>query len=225
MRLQKFLADCGLASRRAAEKLITSGKVKVNGQIVAELGTKVDPAKDKVEYNGRAVSSRSRRVYIILNKPAGYLSACSAKKGEKTVLDLVKVPERIFPVGRLDKDSEGLLILTNDGGLAHKLMHPSFEHEKEYVVLVREKLSPHQINHLRNGVLLEDGKTCPARVRPLGPKEFSITIHEGRNRQIRRMCAALNLTVVRLRRVRVGQLKLGSLGVGKWKFIKAESIF
>ncbi|MFA5876077.1 MAG: pseudouridine synthase, partial [Candidatus Margulisiibacteriota bacterium] len=173
-RLQKYLADCGVASRRAAEKLITSGQVKVNGQVVAILGAKVDQEKDKVEYRGQVVSPQPRHIYIILNKPVGYLSACSAKKGEKTVLDLVKVPERIFPVGRLDKDSEGLLLLTNDGEFAHKLMHPSFEHEKEYVVAVHEKVSPRQISHLRDGVLLEDGKTYPARVKQLGAKEFSV---------------------------------------------------
>ena len=224
IRLQKFLADCGVASRRAAEKLIINGKVKVNGQIVTTLGTRVSPASDKIEYGGRCLKPRRNFIYIILNKPVGFISACSTKAGEKTVLDLVKVKDRVFPVGRLDKDSEGLLLLTNDGELAHKLMHPSFEHEKEYEVEVQENILPGQLVSLRCGIRLADGMTCPARVKKFGLRRLSITIHEGRNRQVRRMCAAVGLTVLRLKRVRIGELRLGSLPVGnlpagRWKEI------
>ena len=224
IRLQKYLADCGIASRRKAEMFIIQGKVKVNGKVVKELGTKVG-TDDKVEFKGKIVKPKQEKVYIMLNKPVGSLS--TVKKGKEkgqTVLDLVKIKERIFPVGRLDKNSSGLLILTNDGDLALKLTHPRYEKEKEYLVEVNKEITKDFIKSLKRGVKLEEGRTLPAKVKQLGIKKFEIVLKEGKKRQIRRMCERLGYQVKSLHRIRINKLKLGDLKSGKFKYLGDKDI-
>lgn len=224
IRLQKYLADCGIASRRRAEVFILQGKVKVNGKVVKKLGTKVGP-EDKVEFNGKVVKPKREKVYIMLNKPVGYLS--TVKKGKekgKTVLDLVDAPWRVFPVGRLDKDSSGLLILTNDGDLALKLTHPRYQKEKEYEVEVNKPITKNFINSMRRGVSLSGKKTVRAKVEQIGLKKFKIILKEGRKRQIRRMCEKLGYEVEKLHRTRINELSLGDLKSGKFRRLNEKEI-
>ena len=217
VRLQKYLADSGVASRRASEKLITAGKVMVNNLVVTELGTKVDPARDEVRVNGKKVKPQEEKIYLKLNKPCGVVSACSDPH-ETTVIDLIKkLPYRIFPIGRLDKDSEGLVLLTNDGELANKLMHPKYEHEKEYLVNVQSPMAEAQCQRLRAGVVIDNKKTLPAIVVKLASKKFRITLREGRNRQIRNMVDVIGNKVVALKRIRIGSIKLGKLVSGQYE--------
>lgn len=223
IRLQKHLADCGIASRRNSEKLIVEGLVKVNGKIITELGSKVDNEKDIVEYQNKVIKPQNKLVYILLNKPAGYVTSLK-HEGKKTILDLVKVKERVFPVGRLDEYSEGLLIMTNDGDLAYRLTHPKFEHEKEYLAELFNSATAEQIKELSHGIVIEGQRTWPAKIKKISEHSFSITIHEGRNRQVRRMCLALGLKIKSLRRVRIGSLILGSLGAGKWRYLGEDEI-
>lgn len=227
-RLQKVIARAGIASRRRAEELIASGRVRVNGQVVTELGVRVDPATDRVEVDGRPVVF-PRLVYLMLHKPRGVVTTLRDPQGRATVLDLVPgVPERLFPVGRLDYDSEGLLVLTNDGELAHRLMHPSFEVVKVYRVCVAGKVTGAALKRLREGVMLDDGMTAPARVQVLSRREdgtwLEIGIHEGRNRQVRRMAKAVGLSVRRLIRIAYGPLRLGNLPPGKFRFLKESAV-
>lgn len=223
IRLQKYLADCGIASRRKSEELIQAGLVKVNGTITTQLGTKIDTEKDKVEYQNKTIKPESKFIYIMLNKQAHYVTSLS-HKGKKTILDLIDIKERIFPVGRLDELSEGLLILTNDGDFAYKLTHPKFEHEKEYIVELFYPITNTQITQLEKGIVLEGVKTYPTKVKQINEKTFSITVHEGRNRQIRRMCLALNLKIKALKRVRVGDLLIGNLKPGSWRHLTEEEV-
>ena len=223
VRLQKFMAECGVASRRAAEKLIAAGKVKVNGE-VAHIGTKIDPSADKVAVNGKPLKHREKKLYIKLNKPIGVVSAASDQK-ETTVVDLIKnVPGRLYPVGRLDMGSEGLMILTNDGELADRLMHPRHEHEKEYEVTVRSPLSDAQLEELRQGIVLDGRKTLAARVSRKGANRFNMVLREGKKRQIRRMVETLGNKVKRLKRVRIGNVRLGGLVTGEYAFLTASEI-
>ncbi|PWK14433.1 pseudouridine synthase [Tumebacillus permanentifrigoris] len=219
-RLQKVLAQAGVASRRKCEEIILAGDVTVNGQVVTELGTKVTPGVDQIEVNGESISFE-QKVYILLNKPRGVVTTAYDPQGRKTVIDLIDVPERIYPVGRLDLDTAGLLILTNDGALANGLMHPSKEIDKTYRTWVRGTVKPEAIKELSNGVELEDGMTAPAKVR-LIEKEgdetlLEIVIHEGRNRQVRRMCEAVGHPVKSLMRVQLAFLKLGRLRYGEYR--------
>ena len=228
-RLQKILAQAGIASRRAAEELIISGRVAVNGRVVTELGTKADQETDVITLDGKVVEAEKRRVYVLLNKPAGYVTTLSDPQGRPIVSELLKaIPERLFPVGRLDYNTEGLLLLTNDGALANRLMHPRHEVEKEYHVRVRGAVTPEQLASLSRGVRIEDGMTAPARVSVMKTSDnntwISIAIHEGRYRQVRRMCAAVGLTVVRLKRARYGFLELGALRPGEYRFLSNEEI-
>lgn len=220
-RLQKFIASCGVASRRKAEELIEQGRVKVNGH-PASLGDKVDPIRDKVVVCGKRVIPQKNKVYIMLHKPRGFVTTMSDEKGRKTVNDLVKdVPERVFPVGRLDRDSEGLIFMTNDGDFANKLTHPSSHVNKTYRVTVREKVDEEKIAMMEAGILLDGSKTLPCEVWVIERGEnrtvLGFTIHEGRNRQIRRMCESVGLTVIRLKRVEIAGVKLGMLPQGKWR--------
>ncbi|MCA1691730.1 MAG: rRNA pseudouridine synthase [Actinobacteria bacterium] len=222
-RLQKVLAAVGFGSRRVCEELIAEGRVTVDGE-VAVLGRRVNTAEAKVEVDGVPLSVRPGLVYYLLNKPAGVVTTASDPQGRPTVLGLVPDEPRVFPVGRLDADSEGLLILTNDGDLAHRLTHPSFGVEKEYLAEVDGLPSPGELRRLRTGLILDDGPTAPARASLVPPRGIRLTIHEGRNRQVRRMCAAVGHPVVRLVRTRIGPLADRSLKPGEWRAITPEEV-
>lgn len=236
-RIQKVLSDQGVCSRRAAEKLITEGRVKVNGHPVT-LGDKMDPDFDKLSVDGKPVRVLRKRkyVYIMLHKPRGYITTASDEHGRKTVLDLVQgIGRRVYPVGRLDKDSEGLLLLTDDGAFANLLTHPKNGVGKLYRVTVRPRATEEQLTRLASGVVLDDGtKTLPVAVhvvteetgtsdRP-GRSVLEMTLHEGRNRQIRRMCEAVGLEVARLKRSAEGPVKLGMLRPGEWRELKKSEV-
>ncbi|HEY85358.1 MAG TPA: rRNA pseudouridine synthase [Chloroflexi bacterium] len=230
IRLQKYLAQAGVASRRASEKIIQEGRVKVNGQTVVKMGVKIDPRKDKVSVDG-ALITRSEKplVYILLNKPRYVLSTTSDDLVErKTVLDLVDVEERVFPVGRLDFMSEGLILLTNDGAITQKLTHPSFAHEREYEVLLDKKLSRSAMRRWREGDFEIDGKRVgPMQVEPLvstGPGWLRIILTEGRKRQIREIAEQLDYSVITLIRVRFGPIKLGKLKPGAWRALSPREV-
>ena len=215
-RLQKVLARAGLASRRASEELIAEGRVRVNG-VVAELGRRIDPEADEVTVDGVPVPVAPGLVHYLLNKPRGVVTTAADPQGRPVVVALVPDEPRVFPVGRLDADTEGLLILTNDGGFAHRLTHPSFGVPKEYLAEVEGTPSRGALRRLREGVELEDGPTVPATVSTAGPHLLRITIHEGRNRQVRRMCEAVGHPVRRLVRTRIGPLHDRSLRPGAWR--------
>ena len=222
-RLQKVLANAGLGSRRACDQLIADGRVTVNGA-VAHLGQRADSATDRIAVDGIPLPLREGIVYYLLNKPAGVVSSASDPEGRRTVLDLVPEVPRVFPVGRLDILTEGLLMLTNDGELTYQLTHPSFGVVKEYVVEVEGRLSREALGRLRRGVELEDGVTAPARVSALGPHAARIAIHEGRNRQVRRMCEAVGNPVRRLVRTRIGPVSDTSLAPGQWRNLTVAEV-
>lgn len=221
IRLQKHLSECGIASRRKAEELIAAGKVKINGHI-AEIGAKVDPKRDKITVRGKAVVPVNEKVYIMLNKPRGYVTTMSDELGRKTVSDLVAdAGNRIFPVGRLDRDSEGLLIMTNDGDFANTLIHPSSHVNKTYRVTVKGAAEEEQLLKMKEGIMLDGRKTlpCDCFVAERKPDRTVLIfiLNEGRNRQIRRMCEAVGLEVLRLKRTEIAGVKLGMLPQGKWR--------
>lgn len=222
-RLQKVLARCEVGSRRTCEELIRAGRVRVNG-VVAELGARVDPEADLVEVDGVAIGIRPGLVHYLLNKPPGVVTTVSDPFGRPTVLDLVPDRPRVVPVGRLDLETEGLLILTNDGELTHRLTHPSFGIDKEYLAHVEGTPSRGALRRLREGVELDDGVTAPAKVSLLGPGLVRLTIHEGRNRQVRRMCAAVGHPVRRLVRVRIGPLRDPHLAPGEWRRLTVAEV-
>jgi 23S rRNA pseudouridine2605 synthase len=222
-RLQKVLAAVGFGSRRACEELIRQGRVTIDGE-VAVLGQRVDPRVARVAVDGVPVSVRPGLVYYLLNKPPGVVTTASDPQGRPTVLDLVPREPRVFPVGRLDADTEGLLILTNDGDLAHRLAHPSFGVEKEYLVEVESRPSPGELRQLRTGVLLEDGLTAPAKASLVAPRGIRLSIHEGRKRQVRRMCAAIGHPVVRLVRTRIGPIADRRLPPGTWRPLRPDEV-
>ena len=226
-RLQKYISACGLLSRRSAEEAIASGRVTVNGR-VAILGEKADPERDEVCLDGTRVRKEGRRICLMLNKPAGYVTTLSDERDRPTVARLVEdCGLRVYPVGRLDLNSEGLLLMTNDGELAHRLTHPSHEVEKEYRVWVTGDVQA-GLPMLFRPMKLDGVTLRPARVKVIGQNPgsttLSIIIHEGKNRQVRRMCAAAGLKVVRLRRVREGGLRLGSLKTGQWRYLTEEEM-
>jgi len=228
-RLQKLISQAGISSRRAAEDMILAGRVTVNDVVVTELGSKADPAIDTITVDGKPVRPVTSHLYILLNKPAGYMTTLDDPEGRPLVTGLLKeISERVYPVGRLDYNTEGLLLLTNDGDWANKLMHPRHEIDKEYHVRVRGKAHKSQIDQLAAGVMLDEKKTAPASVRLIKDGEqndwLSITIHEGRNRQIRRMCEAVSLSVVRLKRVRYGNLELGFLKSGQFRTLTEAEV-
>ena len=228
-RLQKIISAAGITSRRASEELILAGRVTVNGTAVTELGSKADPATDIITVDGKQLNIASKKKYILLYKPVGYLTTLDDPENRPLVTDLLKeVGERVYPVGRLDYTTEGLLLLTSDGEWANQLMHPRHEVEKEYHVRVRGKVHKSQLDQLAGGVEIEGRKTAPARVCMIKEGEqndwFSLTIHEGRNRQVRRMCEAVSLSVVRLRRVRYGMLSMGVLKPGEFRFLTETEV-
>ncbi len=221
IRLQKHLSECGVASRRKAEELIANGRVRINGR-VALIGAKVDPKRDKVTVNGKTVVPVNEKMYIMLHKPRGFVTTTSDEFERKCVTDLVKdAPVKLFPVGRLDKNSEGLLIMTNDGAFANSLTHPSAHVNKTYRVTVSGEVTDEKLLKLCEGIMLDDRKTLPADVfvaeRKADRTVLIFIIHEGRNRQIRRMCEAVDLEVLRLKRTEIAGCKLGMLPQGKWR--------
>jgi len=222
-RLQKVLAQAGIGSRRACELLIEEGRVSVNGEI-AQLGRRVDPDHDVVEVDGSQIGVRPGLVHYLLNKPAGVVTTAADTHGRPTVVELVPAEPRVFPVGRLDVETEGLLLLTNDGDLAHRLTHPSFGVDKEYLATVEGRPSRATLRRLREGVELEDGLTAPAKASELSPGLLRITIHEGRNRQVRRMCEAVGHPVQRLVRVRIGPLVDRQLAPGEWRALSRDEV-
>jgi 23S rRNA pseudouridine2605 synthase len=222
-RLQKVLARAGVGSRRACEELIAAGRVLVNGE-PAPLGRRVDPSTDTVTVDGVPVAVREDLVYYLLNKPAGVVSTAADPQNRPTVTSLVPPEPRVYPVGRLDAESEGLILLTNDGDLTYRLTHPSFGVEKEYLVEVQGSPKAGAIRRLREGVRLDDGITAPARVATVGPGTLRITIHEGRNRQVRRMGDAVGHPIRRLVRTRIGPLRIGSLPPGQWRLLAAAEV-
>lgn len=228
-RLQKFMAEAGVASRRACEELIRQGRVTVNGE-TASLGRSVEPKQDRVELDGKPIQKEQRRTVILLYKPRGVVSTSSDPEGRRTVQDYFReIPERLYNVGRLDLNSEGLLLMTNDGALANRLTHPRYGVEKTYYAVCDGKLTASEAARLTNGVELEDGVTAPARVDAVrttqcGDTSFLITIHEGRNRQIRRMLEAVGHRTLRLKRERFGPLSLGTLAPGEWRKLSDEEI-
>jgi len=221
MRLQKFLSAAGVCSRRKGETLILAGRVTVNGERITTLGTQVDPDADRVSVDGKPATMKSEHVYIALHKPEGYVTSCD-HPGERIVLELVASDRRLFPVGRLDKESTGLLLLTDDGRIHHRLSHPSFDHEKEYEVTVDKPLTPGVLKKLARGVVIQGKKTRPAQVKKLSANRFLIILQEGRNRQIRRMVGKVGYTVQGLKRLRVAHIQLGKLKKGNWRNLTSE---
>ena len=228
MRLQKFLSEQGILSRRAAEEEIKKGKVKVNGA-PAELGTKIDPATDVVEYKGKRIGGAVRKVYLMLNKPVGYVTTMSDEKGRPCVAELVEnVGTRVYPIGRLDLESEGLLLFTNDGELANRLMHPKYHKPKVYHVKIRGEGEAEKIAALGKPMNIDGYVTKPAGISVVTRKpEFTVLameLFEGRNRQIRKMCEQLSLQILMLKRISIGEVKLGNLGLGEWRFLTKSQI-
>lgn len=228
IRLQKFLSECGVASRRKAEDLISLGKVKVNGKI-ASIGDKVDPKRDTVTVSGKKVIKSKKNTYIMLHKPRGFITTLSDEMGRKCVAQLVEdVGTRVYPVGRLDRDSEGLLLLTDDGEFANALTHPTRHVPKTYRVTVRPSINDEQITALTTGIKIDGRMTMPSEVRVIEKKEgrvvLEIIIYEGRNRQIRKMCDALGLEVARLKRTQIGSVKLGMLKQGDWRNLTEDEV-
>lgn len=229
IRLQKYMALCGVASRRASEELIKNGQVQVNGKVVLEMGMVVDPLKDKISVDGKVVKPEKNKVYIMLNKPVGIVTSLKDEKGRTVVTDLIDgVDERIYPVGRLDSDTSGLLLLTNDGELAFKLTHPSKRIFKKYIAIVEGLPNKGELERLRNGIKIDGRVTSKAKVKVL--KNFGedsileIQIYEGRNRQVKKMCEAVDHPVKKLKRIEFGELVLGGLEPGNWRHLNDEEM-
>ena len=228
IRIQKALSECGITSRRKAEELIKQNLVSVNGK-TAKIGDKVDLSRDKILVNGKLVACGAKKYYIMLHKPRGFVSTMNDEFGRKCVADLVRdVPARIYPVGRLDKDSEGLLLMTNDGDFSNAILHPSRHVEKKYRVTVKPKANEKQLVELSSGMEIDGYKTEPARITVLKDVEdrtvLEVIIKEGRNRQIRKMCEQVGLNVARLKRISIGQLKLGMLQPRQWRDLSIQEV-
>ena len=230
VRLQKFIADCGITSRRKAEELILQGKIKVNGKVVTELGTKINPQKDVVLYNNKQIQNDNKYVYILLNKPIGYVTTVKDQFSRNSVLDLVKVKERIVPVGRLDMYTSGALILTNDGDFVYQVTHPKHEIDKTYTVTIKGIVTEQDVELLKKGVKIEEYVTKPAKVKILktdlekNSSRLEITIHEGKNRQIRKMCEAVGYPVLALHRSKISGVDVKDLPLGKWRFLSKQEV-
>lgn len=230
MRLQKFLASAGVASRRKAEELILQGKIKVNNKTITELGTKVDPDNDIIEYEEKRIKIQEEMVYVLLNKPIGYVTTAKDQFQRDSVMDLVKTNKRLVPVGRLDMYTSGALILTNDGDFVYKVTHPKHEIEKTYTVTIRDIVKNEEVEQLRRGVKIEDYITKPARVKILKTDEeknisrLEITIHEGKNRQVRKMCEAIGHKVLALHRSKIAGIGVKDIELGKWRYLTDKEI-
>ena len=222
MRLEKFLSQSGIASRRDVKKYIAAGRVSVNGERVLIPGTHIDPQRTEITFDGEPIRGKPKRIYLMLNKPVGYITTVRDERGRPTVMELVSdISERVYPVGRLDLDTEGLLLLTNDGDFAHRILHPSHEIQKTYIAWVEGQPNRREIQRLREGIEIEEGVITSAKVNQIGKREgqtqFRVIIHEGRKRQIRRMFHAVGHDVLYLKRVRIGSLSLGQLLIGKYR--------
>jgi pseudouridine synthase len=223
MRLNKFLSSAGVGSRRKCDDFITEGRVSVNGEVVKILGTKIDELQDKIQFDGKDIKPEQRLVYIILNKPAGIITSAKDEYDRNTVLDLIPIEERVFPVGRLDRDTTGLLLLTNDGELANKLMHPKFKFPKTYHALLDRIIHPKDMYHFERGIQLDDKKTAPCKLSEIRIRDncsfLEVILHEGRKRQIRRMFDELGYKVVELDRIGYGSLTLSGIKRGEWRYL------
>ena len=231
MRINKYIASCGVASRRKAEELIISGRVSINTELITELSTTVDETKDIVEVDGVPINQEEKKVYILLNKPEGYITTVKDQFDRPSVLDLLKdVDERVYPVGRLDYETSGLLLLTNDGDLTYKLTHPKHEVEKTYLAMVNGIITPEEKRRFENGLQIEDYTTAKAKLKIVKVNEeknysvCKITIHEGRNRQVRKMCKAINHPVRNLRRIQMGRINIRGLEVGEYRNLTYEEV-
>ena len=232
VRLQKYLADCGIASRRKSEELILQGRVSVNGKIIKELGTKIESENDEVKYLGRVIKPQNlNAIYILLNKPIGYVTTVTDQFNRPTVLDLVKIDKRVVPVGRLDMYTSGAIILTNDGDFVYKVTHPKHEIDKTYTVTIIGKIAEEDVQKLRNGVEIDDEYiTKPAKVKILKIDEeknqsrIAITIHEGKNRQVRKMCNSIGKKVIALHRSKIGNIEVKDVELGKWRYLTKNEV-
>ncbi|OLS03956.1 pseudouridine synthase [Tissierella creatinophila] len=229
MRLQKYMAQCGVASRRKSEKMIEEGIVKLNNKIVTEQGIDIDPNKDIVMVNNKVIKLEENKIYIILNKPLGYVTTMDDEKDRKIVTDLIEdVNERIYPIGRLDMDTSGLLLLTNDGKVTNKITHPRNEIVKKYIAIVEGTPNKGELTRFRSGVIIDGKKTSPAKMKIIKNYEtesiLEIEINEGRNRQIRKMCEAINHPIKKLKRISIGEIQLGGLEVGEWRYLDEEEM-
>ena len=231
MRINKYIALCGVASRRKAEELILAGKVKVNDNIVTELSYQVDEENDVVKVDDKIIKEENKLVYILLNKPEGYITTVKDQFDRESVLDLVTdIKERVYPIGRLDYETSGLLLLTNDGDLTYKLTHPKHEVDKTYVARVKGKLTPDEIKVFKSGLKIEDYVTAPAKLKVIRYDEktnvslLEIKIHEGKNRQVRKMCKAINHPVLRLKRTAMGKIRIGECEIGKYRYLTEDEV-
>ena len=231
MRINKYIALCGVASRRKAEELILAGKVKVNDNIVKELSYQVDEENDVVKVDDKIIKEENKLVYILLNKPEGYITTVKDQFDRESVLDLVTdIKERVYPIGRLDYETSGLLLLTNDGDLTYKLTHPKHEVDKTYVARVKGKLTPDEIKMFKSGLKIEDYVTAPAKLKVIRCDEktnvslLEIKIHEGKNRQVRKMCKAINHPVLRLKRTAMGKIRIGECEIGKYRYLTEDEV-
>ena len=230
IRLQKYLANNGVASRRKAEEMILAGKVSVNGKVVTELGTKINPSLDKIVVEGKEIKQENEHIYILLNKPIRYVTTVKDQFNRESVLDLVKTNKRLVPVGRLDMYTSGALILTNDGDFVYKVTHPKHEIEKTYTVTIKGIVKQEEVEKLRQGVKIEDYITKPARVKILKTDEeknqsrLEITIHEGKNRQVRKMCEAIGHKVLALHRSKIAGIGVKDIELGKWRYLKEQEV-
>lgn len=222
-RINKYIASCGICSRRKAEEYVLAGRVKVNDIIIKDLAYKVKE-EDIIKIDDNIINKEERKVYIMLNKPKGYVTTSHEQFGRKSVLDLIDEDVRVYPIGRLDMYTEGLLLLTNDGNFANKLMHPKNKIDKKYIVTSKEKITQNQKELLESGVNIGDYITRPAKVNILDNNDFEIIISEGKNRQVRRMCKAVKVTLTNLKRVQIGNIKLQNLQTGKYRYLSNEEI-
>ncbi|MBE6064370.1 pseudouridine synthase [Clostridium cochlearium] len=227
-RLQKYMASCGVDSRRKCEDIILQGRVKINGDLVKELGIKVNPEKDIVTVDNKIIKKEENKKYIALNKPTGYISSVKDDRGRKTILDLVDVKERIYPIGRLDYDTSGLILLTNDGDFYNKVIHPSQEKEKVYVATIKGIPTSHELHNFKKGLVIDDYLTSPSKIEILsiqnGNAKVKISIIEGRNRQVRKMCEKINHPVIKLKRISIAHIELGDLPIGNWRYLTQAEI-
>jgi pseudouridine synthase len=225
-RLNKYLADCGVASRRKADELIRQGRVTVDGRIVQSLGNQIDETSVEVTVDGKSVSLKAKLVYILLNKPKGYVTTANDELARKTVLDLIPIENRVFPVGRLDKDTTGALLLTNDGELAYRLTHPKYDVKKVYQVWLKKSVSAAHVDKLQKGIQFEEGTTRPCQVEIISQdnSQITMTLQEGRNREIRRMLGVFNYDIKKLKRIQFAGLDLKRLAPGKWRYLTEKEI-